>query len=71
MKDLVIQNLMELEVKYHKFASCDKCGWEGNPAECKIEKEQETPEMPFYEVAICPQCGDDNIMFHNVENEEE
>ena len=34
------------------------CGWVGPISKCPTVKEQETWEMPEYDVSICPKCGE-------------
>ena len=38
--------------------ACNDCEWQGLLSDCPIEIEQDTWEMPEYQVPICPKCGE-------------
>lgn len=51
-------------------AACEECGWEGKPADCKTGWDQESWETPQYEVAFCPDCGEDTAFFYSFEDKD-
>ena len=40
------------------IVKCYECDWTGILADCGIEYEQETWEMPVYQINTCPECGE-------------
>ena len=51
------------------IAICDDCGWSGKTSECETYWEQDSWETPGYEVAICPKCNEENVIFYNETNQ--
>ena len=38
---------------------CSECDWRGLLSECETELEQETWELPPYEIYLCPRCNNE------------
>ncbi len=44
-------------------AVCESCGWEGKPGDCETFQERESLESLPYQVAICPECSEGDVIF--------
>jgi hypothetical protein len=51
-------------------AACEECGWEGKPVDCKTGWDQESWETPQYEVAFCPDCGENAVDFYSFKDKD-
>ena len=45
------------------YAACECCDWEGVPGDCETHTESDGWENPDYEVATCPKCEEDCVIF--------
>jgi hypothetical protein len=61
--DKLLRELKESKSPVFVVALCDDCDWTGKPSDCETHEEQDGWENPSYQVAVCPKCGLDTVIW--------